>query len=467
VRQLFDLVEALRRDPPQAQRQPLLTNISQAASAAMHATHGMLDRPHAQSVEPLEICGFDLKSAIRTIADRCCATAAAKGLALDRYGLDGDPVVVCGDFARLQQLVSILLADAIDAAQAGEVSIRLSPTRSDEDEERWMIIIRGTGSRAGPGLASSIQLLAEAMGGSIAMASDPGNGTISSVELPFKRFAGEPSTTGEAKRRPAPMRILLAEDNPINRRLMAALLIREGHDVVAVEDGRRALGAITAQAFDLVLMDMQMPHLDGISATGAIRALDAPACNIPILAISADSSPERRRVYLEGGIDRFLPKPIVAGQLLDMIASLSGRKAAPTGADGDRFDRERLNLLVEQAGYDDAALVMKMLLADIGERPRRIAAAVGAKLWEIAAAEAEALRTLLSGFGSFSLARLLASIRRQCQCGACPPAIVDEMLEQARALAALLQQELGEPDAAIAQLVTEVAVPQRVRSRRS
>jgi len=235
----------------------------------------------------------------------------------------------------------------------------------------------------------------------------------------------------------------MAEDNPINRRLMASLLTRQGHHVVAVEDGRQALGAMATQNFDIVLMDMQMPELDGIEATRAIRALDSPASDTPILAISADSAPDRRRLYFEAGIDSFLPKPVVSAQLLDMLAKTGRIQRAAAAPTGDVFDSERRNLLVEQAGYDDAAILMRMLLTDVAERPLRIATAARARAWELAAAEADALRTLLDGFGSFGLSRLLASIARQCARGECPRAIVDEMIEQARRLSELLNDEIG------------------------
>jgi hypothetical protein len=190
-------------------------------------------------------------------------------------------------------------------------------------------------------------------------------------------------------------------------------------------------------------MDMQMPELDGISATRAIRSLDPPASNTPILAISADSAPERRRIYFEAGIDSFLPKPIVSGQLLDMIGKMRRSNRAPSEASGDQFNRERLNLLVEQAGYEDAAVLMKMLLFDVSDRPQRIAAAARAQVWDVAAAEAEALRTLLDSFGNFSLSRLLAAIARQCARQECQAAVLDELLDQARALGGILQQEFG------------------------
>ena len=476
---LLNSIEGLRRNPSDAQRQPILASLNEAACSVLTVVDDMLDFSRIEAGRVvIESLNFDLKAVIRTTIDLHNGAAAAKGLRLEAHGLDSDPVVVVrGDSARLQQLLSNLVGNAIKFTQTGTVSVSLSPTRSAEDADYWMIIVRDSGQGIGQdvlghlfsrgeqvdaarmrlqgatglGLAIS-QQLAEAMGGSIAVSSEPEKGTTFSVELPFKR-----SDAGAAEVSPIePMHILLAEDNPINRRLMSGLLTREGHRVVAVEDGRKALGAIAAHPFDLVLMDMQMPELDGISATRAIRALDAPACNTPILAISADSQPERRRVYFEAGIDSFLAKPIVSGQLLDMIGKMRRSNGGPAEIGGDHFNRERLNLLVEQAGYDDAAILMKMLLFDLTDRPQRIAAAVRAQAWELAAAEAEAIRSLLDSFGSFSLSRLLAAISRQCVRHECPPAVLDELFDQARALSPLLHQEFESVSAPTAHTIDNV-----------
>jgi len=486
---LLTLIESLRRDPPGEQRRSLLEGLSQAACTVMSVVDDMIDYSRVQAGRVvIESINFDLKAAIRTTINLYNGAAAAKGLALDVHGLDGEPVIVRGDSARLQQLLSNLVGNAIKFTETGSVSVGLSPTRSGEQGDYWMITVRDSGrgighdalgrifSRAeqvdaarlrlqgGTGLGLAIsQQLAEAMGGSIAVSSDPGRGTTFSVELPFKHAdsgaSAENALTG-------PMQILLAEDNPINRRLMAGLLSREGHHVVAVDDGRKALGAIAAQPFDLILMDMQMPELDGLAATRAIRALDAPACNTPILAISADSLPERRRIYFEAGVDSFLPKPIVSGQLLDMIGKMRRSKRVQAETGGDQFDRARLNLLVEQGGHEEVAVLIKMLLFDIGDRPQRIAAAVRARAWELAAAEAEALRTLLDSFGSFSLSRLLTGISRQCLRHECEPAVLDELLAQSRALATLLHHEVGAIPLPIAQAIDNIVEPDFMRGTR-
>lgn len=488
---LIGAIDALRGEPQDAQGQAQLANLNQAATAVMGVIDDMLDYSRIESGRVvIESINFDLRSVVRTTVDLHNGAAGAKGLALEVHGLDGDPQPVRGDPARLQQLLSNLIGNAIKFTETGSVSIGLSPTRSDGDTDWWMVIVRDSGrgmgqealgrifsrgeqvdaarmrmqGRTGLGLAIS-QQLAEAMGGSIAASSDPGKGTTFSVELPFTRADAAAAEAMAAGKTTGPMRILLAEDNPINRRLMAGLLTREGHEVVAVEDGRKALGTIATQAFDLVLMDMQMPELDGIEATRAIRALDPPASDTPILAISADSMPERRRIYFEAGVDGFLPKPIVSGQLLDMIGTMR-RNRPSAGAAGDSFDRERLNLLVENAGYEDAAVLMKMLMFDVSDRPQRIAAAVRAQAWKLAAAETDALRTLLDSFGTFSLSRLLAAIARQCTRQNCPPAVLDELFEQARKLGILLQQEIGSVPGQIARAIDNVVEPDFGRNNR-
>jgi len=472
IQSLMTSLDNLRLSTSETQRTTQIASLAQTADGVLGVIDEMLDftRVDAGRVV-IESINFDLRALVRTTADLFAGAAAAKGLTLEGHGLDGEPVAVRSDPARLQQILSNLLGNAVKYTESGIVSIALSPTRSDDESDWWMVIVRDSGQgidqeilgrifargeqvdaarlrlhgRSGLGLAIS-QQLAEAMGGSIAVSSDAGKGTTFSIELPFRRTDGVLQLSPEHEAT-GPMRILLAEDNPINRRLMAGLLTREGHDVVAVEDGRKALSAIATQPFDLVLMDMQMPELDGLEATRAVRALDPPAANVPILAISADSAPERRRIYFDAGIDSFLPKPIVSSQLLEMIGTMRRARPPAASSSGDRFDRERLNLLVEQAGYEEAALLMRTLLADLADRPRRIAAAIRAQAWEIAAAEADALRTMLDCFGTFSLSRLLAAIGRQCSRRECQPAVVAELFDQAKALAIILEREMGSPAA--------------------
>jgi CheY-like chemotaxis protein len=119
-------------------------------------------------------------------------------------------------------------------------------------------------------------------------------------------------------------RVLVAEDVPTNRRLVEAILAHLGHEVAFVENGRDAVEAVRRERFDVVLMDMQMPEMDGIEATRAIRAQNGPSARTPILALTADVVPEQRRRFEAAGIDGVLLKPIQWGELQRAIAAVLG-----------------------------------------------------------------------------------------------------------------------------------------------
>ena len=124
----------------------------------------------------------------------------------------------------------------------------------------------------------------------------------------------------------APMRLLVAEDNRINQRLMEMLLAAGGHEVDVVSNGEDAVEAVRQGGFDLVLMDIQMPVLDGIGAVRRIRAMAEPMCSIPILALTADAIAGAEERYLAAGVDAYLAKPITPAALQAALAGLTGRR---------------------------------------------------------------------------------------------------------------------------------------------
>jgi two-component system sensor histidine kinase/response regulator len=127
----------------------------------------------------------------------------------------------------------------------------------------------------------------------------------------------------------AGLRILLAEDNEVNRRVARRILEKEGHTVISAEDGRGALTALNSQIFDLVLMDVQMPELDGLGATRAIREREKQTSeHIPIIAMTAHAMGGDRERFLEAGMDDYISKPINARALL----SLLGKHCPPLAA---------------------------------------------------------------------------------------------------------------------------------------
>lgn len=127
--------------------------------------------------------------------------------------------------------------------------------------------------------------------------------------------------------------MLLAEDNPVNRRFVTVMLEKEGHVVEAVDNGRLAVDAARRETFDAVLMDVQMPEMDGIEATGIIRSDERTSGrHLPIIALTAHASDRDRQTCLDSGMDAYLTKPVRSDVLLSLLAEVTGESAEVTAA---------------------------------------------------------------------------------------------------------------------------------------
>jgi two-component system sensor histidine kinase/response regulator len=139
-----------------------------------------------------------------------------------------------------------------------------------------------------------------------------------------KAASGPPPEPAAPAARPSPQRILLTEDNPINQRLAVRLLAKEGHSVVVASNGEEALAQWQRQPFDLILMDVQMPVMDGLETARAIRRAEGPSHRrIPIIGFTAHARNEDRDRCLQSGMDDFLIKPIRARDLFQMVLRYS------------------------------------------------------------------------------------------------------------------------------------------------
>jgi CheY-like chemotaxis protein len=187
-----------------------------------------------------------------------------------------------------------------------------------------------TRRHGGTGLGLAIaRRLVEAMGGELSARSVPGRGSRFefTLALPLERAApeaSEPSSTSEFTR---PLRILLAEDNHVNQLVTVRLLERLGHLVDTVEDGKLAVERVSSRTYDVVLMDLQMPELDGIEAARAIRGLERDRAwkRVPIVALTAQATRDDREECLGAGMDGYLQKPFVRETLMEAIAGVVDR----------------------------------------------------------------------------------------------------------------------------------------------
>ena len=288
---------------------------------------------------------FPMEGVVRRIAELHRASAESKGLEL-AWRIDPDAEGQwMGDSVRLTQVLSNLLSNAVKFT--GEGSVRLEVTASGgaigfavtdtgigfDDEVKARLFrrfeqadasIRRRFGGTGLGLAISRSLV-ELMGGRIDVASEPGHGSRFSFNLPLERAANaaaEPVDEADEAISLAGVRVLLAEDHPTNQKVIQLILGAAGVDIETVENGAEALQRLAAGPYDLVLMDMQMPEMDGLTATRLLREREhaTGALRTPVIMLTANALDEHVRASRDAGADEHLSKPIRAAALFEAMA---------------------------------------------------------------------------------------------------------------------------------------------------
>jgi signal transduction histidine kinase/ActR/RegA family two-component response regulator len=325
-----------------------------AAEGLLFVINDILDyaKLEAGKIE-LEDSAFSLRGTIEEASAMLRLTAEDKGVALAVSVDDDVPPWLRGDAARLRQVMANLVSNAVKFTSRGRVDV-VASAAVGEHEARVRVAVRDTGigieaetlgrlfqpftqadssttrryGGTGLGLTISAHVI-EAMGGAIGAESEPGAGstfwfevTLPLAEPPRQRSQREGQGSPEPLRAPAgePVRILVAEDNPVNQLLAARMLEKLGYHADLVEDGLAALDAIGRGDYAAVLMDCQMPGLDGYAATREIRRREAHAGRLPIIAMTAHSMPGDRERCLAAGMDDYVSKPLRTSQLADALA---------------------------------------------------------------------------------------------------------------------------------------------------
>ena len=341
----------LETDLNQEQKEYLET-ISNSGQALLTIINDILDfsRIEKGKIE-LERQPFRLQSSVEEALNIISSQAREKGLKL-HYSMEGHiPETMAGDASRIRQVLVNLLSNAVKFTERGEIEVKVSASELPDDgyEIHFSVIDTGIGisqetsgklflpfSQAdastsrkyggtGLGLAISKKLV-ELMGGRIWFESEEGKGSIFHFTVRANAFVGPskralPTSTRQDKPKAAKddLRILLAEDNPVNQRMTVLMLKKLGYKADSVANGREVLQALERQTYDLILMDVQMPEMDGLMATKEIRRL-WPSGGPRILALTAHAIAGDREKCLEVGMDGYLCKPI---NLEDLQAALN------------------------------------------------------------------------------------------------------------------------------------------------
>jgi CheY-like chemotaxis protein len=290
----------------------------------------------------LEESEFNLVETLRAAAAEHAPLAEAKGLKLLCMVESRLPESAVGDALRLRRLLNCLLSNALKFTHQGQVVLTASAEATGEQSFSLLLRVRDTGIgippdarkaifdvfhqlQGGPGrnyaglglgLAISRRLVA-LMGGEISVESEAGKGSVFSLVIPLRmpaELAASADGTHGAQAMERPRRILVAEDDRIAQTVITHHLRRGGFDVICVNSGEDALDAASKTQFDLVLMDLGLPGMDGLAATMALRAM-ASYANTPILALTAAYGEESRKLCRDHGMQAYLAKPVKAEEL--------------------------------------------------------------------------------------------------------------------------------------------------------
>ena len=347
---------ARNADPNPAQRD-YIDKIRRSGEHLLAIIDDILDfsKIEAGRIE-IDSAPFALERVMRSVAEQVGDKAAAKGLVFG-FSIDaGLPAYLRGDALRLTQVLLNLAGNAVKFTERGQVALRVGKVEETGAEVRLRFSVQDTGiglsaeqgaklfrsfqqadtsitrkyGGSGLGLAISKRLV-ELMAGTIGMDSVLGQGSTFWTELPLGKAAAP--VAGGAEAEPAPAhapallagaRVLVVEDNPFNQQIAQELLEQAGVAVTLADNGREALECLCRNDFDCVLMDMQMPVMDGLETAQRMRG-DAALAHVRVVAMTANATPEDREACLAAGMDDFLAKPFPPEKLYAVL----GRAMAP------------------------------------------------------------------------------------------------------------------------------------------
>ncbi|MEO7854906.1 MAG: ATP-binding protein [Rubrivivax sp.] len=383
---LLGMLSLLRDTGLNARQIGFLRTATESADHLLTILNDILDLSLLESGRmSLAQSAVNLRELLREVESLMRPQAQLKALSL-HIDIDARvPELVLGDRTRVKQVLFNLLNNAVKFSDQGVVVLELAPTQDEAGSALLEFAVSDTGigmdeatlgrlfrrfsqgdqsaarRHAGTGLGLEIsRSLARLMGGDVTVSSVLGQGSRFCLTLPLRAVSSEPADVATApaastvERLPsttAPLHVLVAEDHPVNREYMAALLEGMGHRAVFVANGLEAVQAVQAtqatqatpatpatqahgsEPFDIVLMDLHMPLLDGIGATQSIRALpDGAQATVPIIALTADAFAQTRDRCLMAGMNDFLTKPVSPDKLaatLQRLFGAYGQRGAP------------------------------------------------------------------------------------------------------------------------------------------
>ena len=364
--------------PQQAERVDI---IQKSGEGLMVVLNDILDMSKIEADKlSLESTPFDAVEVVRQVMALCSPSAEAKDLFLDLRTGGHETLVMAGDPNRMRQVVANLVSNAVKFTDQGGVYVRMDCERRGDAQHLTLTV-----SDTGPGIARDIQArlfepfsqadstiarqfggtglglvisrrLARLMSGDIHLTSQEGAGACFKFTAVFQAYdeivLADTLSRPVAEQEPTSdgLVVLVAEDNPHNQVVVRAFLEAMGCNFEIVGNGQEALAAASRRDFDLVLMDIQMPVMDGVAAFEAIRALPGTRGALPIVALTANAMADDRKRFIDVGFDGHVAKPINPTQLAAVLTEASKRKNRQALAGPSASDRSAARRLTLVAG---------------------------------------------------------------------------------------------------------------------
>ena len=338
--------------------------LKQSANSLLSILNDVLDHSKLEVGQfSLSTAQFDPRSLLSSVESALAARCAEKSVNIVAEADPRVPTHLVGDADRIRQILMNLGDNAVKFTEDGSIVITMTHRENDDGSLQLAFSIQDTGigmseevktklfapytqadktianKYGGTGLGLSIsRKLVDLMGGNIGCESREGSGSTFWFSIECQPYAADAKPSGEASPsagpapgqpvvgKPVSAHILVVEDNTINQMLITTYLDKFGHTFEIASNGKEAVAAASAKVYDLILMDVQMPEMDGIEATRLIRALEGAVGTQPIVALTANAMHGDRENYLEAGMNDYLAKPIIAANLLEMLnRMLSGQ----------------------------------------------------------------------------------------------------------------------------------------------
>ncbi len=469
---VLGMIDLLLRSPLNAQQKEQAEIVKSSGQGLLAILNDILDFSKLEAGRlSLEIIHFDLSKLISGLVKLMESNALKKGLHIDFFLEDDLPKVLVGDPTRLRQVLLNYLSNAIKFTEKGKVTIRVSSQENkrfccEEDQSPkkcicFSIIDTGIGISSttqktlfqeftqadssitrkfgGTGLGLAIcQKIAELMGGHVGVESEEGVGSHFWITVPLSE--GDPNLIiqlndlSHQKHTLSTHKILLAEDNEVNQKVAIGMLNELGQDYDIVCNGEEAFQAVQKTEYDLVLMDMQMPVIDGLAATKMIRQLGGSYMHLPIIALTANAQAQDVQTCLEAGMDAHLAKPLTLNALSEVFFShlpnVTSVKESSSKAenksekkDGLSFETElvldfsRLKELEHTLGRDFVEELAQETLPDLKNMSQALIASIEACDIIKGRSQAHDLKAVSANFGFSQLRRQAAEIEMACREG--------------------------------------------------